>query len=69
MRARRSLWWTFVAIAVVLLLWGWFVLGFLAEPSAVGRMRTALVAIGIGSIVIGLAGGLVGVWMLIVRRT
>jgi len=65
----RSSWWTVVFVAVVFLFWGWFVLGFLSEPSAIGRMRTALVGIGAGSIVVGAAGAGVGLWMLFRRRT
>jgi hypothetical protein len=65
----RSAWWTVVIVAVVFLFWGWFVLGFLSEPSAIGRMRAALVGIGAGSIVLGAAGVGVGLWMLFRRRT
>jgi hypothetical protein len=68
-RISRSTWWTVVIVAVVFLFWGWFVLGFLSEPSAIGRMRTALVGIGAGSIVVGAAGAGVGLWMLFRRRT
>ena len=68
-RIPRSAWWTVVIVAAVFVLWGWFVLGFLSEPSAIGRMRTALIGIGAASIVLGLAGALVGLWMLIARRT
>ena len=69
MKVSRSTWWTVVIVAVVFLFWGWFVLGFLSEPSAIGRMRTALVGIGAGSIVVGAAGAGVGLWMLFRRRT
>ena len=69
MKLSRSSWWTVVIVAVVFLFWGWFVLGFLSEPSAIGRMRTALVGIGAGSIVVGAAGAGVGLWMLFRRRT
>ena len=48
---------------------GWIVMSFLTEPSAVGRMRTALITIGAGSIAVGAIGGVAGVWMLIGRRT
>jgi hypothetical protein len=65
----RSAWWTVVIVAVVFALWGLFVLGFLSEPSAIGRMRAALVGIGAGSIVVGAAGVGVGLWMLFRRRT
>jgi len=68
-KVSRSTWWTVVIVAVVFLFWGWFVLGFLSEPSAIGRMRAALVGIGAGSIVVGAAGAGVGLWMLFRRRT
>jgi hypothetical protein len=67
-RIPRSAWWTVVIVAAVFVLWGWFVLGFLSEPSAIGRMRTALVAIGAGSIVLGVGGAGAGLWMLFRRR-
>ncbi|HET7421610.1 MAG TPA: hypothetical protein VFL27_14625 [Candidatus Dormibacteraeota bacterium] len=68
-RIPRSAWWTVLVVAVVFLLWGAFVLGFLDEPSAIGRMRAALIGIGVGSIVLGVAGAAVGAWMLLRRRT
>jgi hypothetical protein len=64
----RSTWWTIVVVAVVFGFWGLFVLGFLSEPSAIGRMRTALIGIGAGSIVLGGVGASVGLWMLFRRR-
>lgn len=69
MKISRATWWTIVIVAAVFFLWGLFVLGFLSEPSAVGRMRAALVGVGAGSIVVGLAGAGVGLWMLSRRRT
>ena len=69
MRLSRSTWWTVVVVAIVFLLWGVFVLGFLSEPSAIGRMRAALIGIGAGSIVVGVAGAGAGLWMLFRRRT
>lgn len=69
MKLSRSTWWTIVVVAVVFLAWGVFVLGFLSEPSAVGRMRAALVGIGAGSIILGAAGAGAGLWMLFRRRT
>lgn len=68
MRLSRSAWWTVVVVAVVIFLWGLFVLGFLTEPSAVGRMRAALVTIGVGSIAVGGAGAGAGLWMLFRRH-
>jgi hypothetical protein len=38
--------WILLVGAVVLFAWGWFVFGFLSEPSAVGRTWLALVVIG-----------------------
>ena len=69
MRLSRSTWWTVVIVAIVFFLWGVFVLGFLSEPSAIGRMRAALIGIGTGSIVVGIAGAGAGIWMLFRRRT
>ncbi|HKV88199.1 MAG TPA: hypothetical protein VJT78_09405 [Candidatus Dormibacteraeota bacterium] len=40
--APRWVGWTLVVGAVLLLAWAWFVYGFLAEPSAVGRSRILL---------------------------
>ena len=69
MRLSRSSWWTVVIVASVFCLWGLFVLGFLSEPSAVGRMRAALVGVGVGSIAVGVVGAGTGLWMLFRRRT
>lgn len=69
MKAPRWVWWTLVFGAVLLVAWGWFVLGFLTEPSAVGRMRAGLIAIGGVSIALGVAAAIAGLWMLIARRT
>jgi hypothetical protein len=41
--------WILLVGAVVLFAWGWFVLGFLREPSAVGGVFLALLVIGGGS--------------------
>jgi hypothetical protein len=71
MRIPRWVWWTLLTVALVLLVWGWFILSFLTEPSAIGRLRTALIVMGAGSIVVGIVGAVVGVSMLIsafVRR-
>ena len=51
-----------------LLYWGWFVLGFLGEPSAVDRVRVALLVIGGGSLATGLACSATATWMLLARR-
>jgi hypothetical protein len=61
--------WGLVIAGVLLLLWGWFVLGFLEEPSVVDNLRVLLIAIGAGSIGLGLLAGVAGVWMLLARRT
>lgn len=66
---RRSWAWSLVVIGLALVVAGWVVMSFLTEPSAVGRMRTALIAIGAGSIAVGVIGGVAGAWMLIGRRT
>jgi hypothetical protein len=60
---------TLVVLAFLLLLAGVVVLGFLTEPSAIGRMRTALIGIGVVLIAAGVAGCAAGVWLLIRRRT
>jgi hypothetical protein len=41
----RWVWWTLVVGAVILLLWSWFLLGFLSEPSAAGRSRDILYSV------------------------
>jgi hypothetical protein len=58
-----------IVLGAALLVAGWVVLGFLTEPSAVGRVRTALVVVGGGAIAVGAIGGITGVWMLVTRRT
>jgi hypothetical protein len=44
-------WVTLLFGAGVILAWAWFILGFLAEPSAVGRIRFVLVTFAVYSIV------------------
>jgi hypothetical protein len=58
-----------VVAAVGLIYWGLFVLGFLDQPSAVDRMRVALIVIGGGSLAVGAACAAVATWMLFTRRT
>jgi hypothetical protein len=58
-----------LAGCVVLLICGVYVLGFLGEPSAVGRMRTALELIGGVLILAGAVAAFFGVRMLVARRT
>jgi hypothetical protein len=41
--------WLLLVGAVALFAWGWFVLGFLREPSAIGGVFIALLVIGVGS--------------------
>lgn len=65
----RVAWWVLFVLSVALIVIGVFVLGFLSEPSAIGRMRAALYVIGSGLIVLGIASGVGGVWMLATRRT
>jgi len=60
--------WALLVAAGLLLWWGWFVLGFLSEPSAVGNLRAGLIVIGTGSMTAGLISGLTGFWMLVARR-
>lgn len=56
-------------LAVALVLAGAGMLSFINEPSVVGRMHTAVLGIGTACIVLGLAGGATGIWMLVARRT
>ena len=58
-----------IVAAIALLYWGWFVLGFLGQPSAVDRVRVALIVIGGGSLAIGAACAAAATWMLFARRT
>ena len=69
MRVPKWVWWSLLLGAVLLVAWGWFVLGFLTEPSAVGRMRSGLIVIGGVSIALGVIAAVAGVWMLLARRT
>jgi len=46
---------------VLLFAWGVFVLGFKAEPSAVGRTGAIVILIGGGSILTALAGGVASI--------
>jgi hypothetical protein len=52
-------WAVLVFGAGVMIAWAWFILGFLSEPSAVGRIRVVLLtsaAYSIGSAVVGVIG-------------
>jgi hypothetical protein len=64
----RLWFWTLLVAGVLLLYSGWFVLGFLGEPSAVDRVRVALIVIGGGSLAVGAACGAAATWMLFARR-
>ena len=68
---RRAAWYfgLLVVAAVGLVYWGLFVLGFLDQPSAVDRVRVALIVIGGGSLAIGAACAVAATWMLFARRT
>jgi len=66
---RRGTWWTLIAAAAALFWWGWFVLGFLGEPSAVDRVRVALFVIGGGSLAVAFGAASTALWMLFARRT
>ena len=57
-----------IAGAGLLVWWGWFVLGFLEEPSAVDRVRAALIVIGGASIAVGFVGAGLGAVMLLASR-
>ncbi|GAC1473528.1 MAG: hypothetical protein PVS3B2_09910 [Candidatus Dormibacteraceae bacterium] len=46
----KWVWWTLLVGAALLVAWAWFVLGFLGEPSAVGRSRAVLGIVAGGSI-------------------
>jgi hypothetical protein len=61
--------WFLLGVAALLFWWGWFVLGFLAEPSAVGNLRVGLLVVGGGSFALSVMAGLAGAWMLVSRRT
>src|SRR6266850_4754009 len=50
------LWIALLAGAVLTLWWGWFVFGFIQEPSAVGRVLIALLTLTGTSVVSGLVG-------------
>lgn len=58
-----------LAACIVLIICGVFVLGFLGEPSAIGRMRTAIEVIGGVLMLAGAVGAFFGVRMLMARRT
>ena len=52
-------WAVLVFGAGVMLAWAWFILGFLSEPSAVGRIRVVLVtsaAYSLGTAAVGVVG-------------
>jgi hypothetical protein len=65
-RAPRWVWWAVLVVAAFLIVWGWYVLGYLTEPSAVGRLRAGLIVVGVGSIIVGVAGAVTGVAYLVV---
>lgn len=58
------MWWTLLVGSAILLIWGIFVLGFLGEPSAIGRVRTALRFIGVVSILAAVLGVIAAVALL-----
>lgn len=58
-----------LVISTLLLIWGVLMLSFVGEPSVVGRMRVAVVGIGVACIALGVGGGAAGIWMLLARRT
>jgi hypothetical protein len=62
--APRWIWSAFLAGSAVLLVWGFFVLSFKSEPSAVGRTGIALIVIGAGSIGAAIVGALAAIGLL-----
>jgi hypothetical protein len=69
---RRGAAWYFGLLilgAVALVYWGLFVLGFLDQPSAVDRVRVALILVGGGSLAVGAGCAAAATWMLLTRRT
>jgi len=56
MRAPRWVPSALLAGSVLLLVWGFFVLSFKSEPSAIGRVGAALIVIGGASIGAGITG-------------
>ncbi len=58
-----------LAACVIFLIGGVYVLGFLGEPSAVGRIRAAIEMIGGALILAAAVAAFFGVRMLIARRT
>ena len=61
--------WWLLGAGILLILWGWFLLGFLREPSVVDNLRVLLIVLGAGSVALGLLAGGAGLWMLVARRT
>ena len=61
--------WLLLFAAAFLFWWGWYVLGFLGEPSVVGNLRVGLIVVGLSSFALSLVSGLAGAWMLVARRT
>ena len=61
--------WLLLLGAASLFWWGWYVLGFLGEPSVVGNLRVGLIVVGATSFALSLVSGLAGAWMLVERRT
>ncbi len=68
MSTQRWAWWWLLAGAGVLLVAGINLLGFLTEPSAIGRMRVALLVLGAGLILAAVAAAGVSIWKLVRRR-
>lgn len=61
--------WLLLVAAALLFWWGWYVLGFLGEPSVEGNLRVGLIVVIAGSFTLSLVAGLAGAWMLVARRT
>ena len=67
MKAPTWVWAAVLATGAALILWGWFVLGFMTEPSAVGRLRSGLLVLGLGSIVVGIVSAVAGLAFVVAR--
>lgn len=64
MTSPRWIWSTLMTGAAILLVWGFFVLSFKSEPSAVGRIGIALILIGGASIGTAIVGAVAAIGLL-----
>jgi hypothetical protein len=63
-RTPSWVWWTLLIGAGVLFIWAWFLSGFFAEPSAVGRSRAVLGMVAGGSLGTALLGVVAAIGLL-----